>query len=337
MRLQIVLYSNSFKNNGDSRELRMNRNRTALCLAFAIALNAPLGISQSPQPPVPEWQTAAGGKMSFDVASIRPTKPDEFTPPNFPLSSDDSYAPNGGLLTADFPVMVYIEFAYKIWLAPAQRKAILATLPKWVDDENLEIHARVDGNPTKDQMRLMMQSLLADRFNLRLHFENQQTSVLALTLIKPGKFGPSLRLHSEGPPCDPNVSITALPPPDSAAAKIFPEICYSYMAKAGANHTILLGSRNTTMQSLANSLTSLGNNIDRPVLDQTGITENVDFTLEWAQEFGKPSSPAAESLSDPQGPTFFQALKEQLGLKLEPTKAPMDILVVDHIELPSEN
>lgn len=310
--------------------------RTALCLALAMVFNSSLGIAQSPQPKVPAWQTAAGGKLSFDVASIRPTKPGEFTLPNFPMSPDDSYSPNGGLLTADFPVMTYIEFAYKLWLAPAQRKALLATLPKWIDDENFEIHARATGNPTKDQMRLMMQSLLADRFNLKLHFENQQTSVFALTLIKPGKPGPSLRLHSEGPPCDPNVSITAPPLTDSAAAKIFPPICYAYMAKAGASHTILRGSRNTTMQLLANSLT-LGNNIDRPVVDQTGITENVDFTLEWAQESAKPSSPAAEGLSDPQGPTFFQALKEQLGLKLEPTKIPMDILVVDHVELPSEN
>jgi hypothetical protein len=126
---------------------------------------------QAVKPAISQWQTAAGGKMSFDVASIRPTKPGVFTPPNFALSSDDSYSPNGGLLSADFSLATYIEFAYKLWLSPDQRKSMLANLPKWVDRDKYEIHARASGNPTKDQMRLMMQSLLADRFKLAIHYE----------------------------------------------------------------------------------------------------------------------------------------------------------------------
>ncbi len=83
-----------------------------------------------------------------------------------------------------------------------------AHLPKWIftrwyDDApgRYAIEARASTTPTKDQIRLMMQSLLADRFQLKVHFENQETEVLALTPVKPGKMGPKLRPHSEGPPC----------------------------------------------------------------------------------------------------------------------------------------
>jgi hypothetical protein len=159
-----------------------------IALLFVSAL-MPAQRSSAQSPPVPEWQKAAGGTISFEVASIRPTKPDAFTPPNFPLSSDDAYASTGGLFTADFPLDVYIEFAYKLLLSREQRDAMLARLPKWVETDNFEIHARGAADSTKDQMRLMMQSLLADRFKLAIHFETQQVPVLALTLVKPGKLG----------------------------------------------------------------------------------------------------------------------------------------------------
>jgi Protein of unknown function (DUF3738) len=142
------------------------------------------------------------GKISFDVASIRQSKRGTFTPPNFALDNGDSYAPfpdPGGHFTADFPLAVYIEFAYKLWLTPEQKDSMLAHLPKWVATDNFEIHAKAEANPTKDQMRLMMQSLLADRFKLAIHFETQQVPVLALVLEKPGRTGPKLRSHSAGP------------------------------------------------------------------------------------------------------------------------------------------
>ena len=101
----------------------------------------------------------------------------------------------GGVFTADFPLETYIEFAYKLWLSPEQRKTMLANLPKWVGSDRYEIHAKAEGNPTKDQMRLMMQSLLAERFKLAVHFETQEVPVLAMTLIKPGKLGPKLTPH----------------------------------------------------------------------------------------------------------------------------------------------
>jgi uncharacterized protein (TIGR03435 family) len=158
---------------------------------------------------VSQGQMAAGGKMVFEVASIRPSAPGSFTPPNFPLSNDDAYKNVHGLFSADFPLQVYIEFAYKIRLSPEEREAMLAGLPKWVDTESFTICARAMGEPTKDEMRRMMQALLADRFKLVVHYQTRVVPVLALTLDKPGKTGPNLRRHAEGPACDGTVAPTA--------------------------------------------------------------------------------------------------------------------------------
>jgi bla regulator protein blaR1 len=295
--------------------------------AQAVAAQAPVNQTQK----VPQWQTAAGGKMSFEVASIRPSKPGTFTPPSFPLSPDDSYTPTAGLFRADFPLMVYIEFAYKLWLTREQRASIVAHLPKWVATDNFEIHARASGNPTKDQMRLMMQSLLADRFKLAIHFETQQVPVLALVLVKPGLMGPKLRPHADGPPCD------AVVPTSANRLDVFPHECSVYGLFMQPTHMFLAGSRNTTMELIAASLTSLPGGVDRPVVDQTGLSGKYDFRIEWTPDSNGPASSGADAQPDSQGTTFLEALKEQLGLKLKSTRAPLDVLVVDHVETPSEN
>jgi bla regulator protein blaR1 len=280
-------------------------------------------------PTVPLWQTEAGGKMAFDVASVRRSNPGTFTPPSFPLSPDDSYTPNPGLFLADFPLEVYIEFAYKLWLTPEQTRSMIAPLPKWVATDSFTIHARALGNPTKDQMRLMMQSLLADRFKLAVHFETQTVPILALKLIKPGRLGPKLRPHTDGPPCN-----AALPPAN--LTNVYPHECGVYGLQRRPDHTFLLGSRNTTTALMAASLPSLGR-LGRPVVDQTGLTGRFDFTIDWTPESNGPAPSGADTQTDSQGTTFLEALKEQLGLKLESTKGPMDTIVIDHIEPPSEN
>ena len=85
---------------------------------------------------MPEWQKAAGGKMEFDVASVRLDTGD-FKPPSIAMSNDDGSQPRDGLFHADYPLYVDIEFAYKISLAPEQQEAMLAAVPRWVEDGSL--------------------------------------------------------------------------------------------------------------------------------------------------------------------------------------------------------
>jgi len=280
----------------------------------------------------PEWQMAAGNKMAFEVASVK-KDPGPFRPPNFPLDTGDAYRPVGGRFSADFPLMTYITFAYKIGLAPDQRQALMAHLPDWVATDRFAIEARAEGAPTKDQMRLMMQSLLAERFKLAAHFETQVVPVLAMVLAKPGKTGPKLRPHAEGAACEATPA-TDRPPKDGD--EVFPPVCDAYMLMMKPDKGARAGSRNTTMELLAGALSGLGR-LERPVVDQTGLSGRFDFTLEWAPEPSGPSAPNAEATADLRGPEFLVALREQLGLKLESTKAPIEVIVIDHVERPSEN
>jgi bla regulator protein blaR1 len=169
----------------------MRRRKNLLLLSLAYVVIAVLA-AQTPG----DWQTAAGGKMAFEVASIKLAKPGTFTMPTFFLDLGDGKPP-GARFSGSWPLAAYIWFAYKL---DTFQSDLRAQLPKWANDDSV-IDAKADGNPTKDQMRLMMQSLLADRFKLRAHLEAKQVPVLALTLVKPGKLGPKLLPHSEGPPC----------------------------------------------------------------------------------------------------------------------------------------
>jgi bla regulator protein BlaR1 len=294
-------------------------------------LNAPAIRAQD----AADWQTKAGGKMAFDVASVKLSK-GEFTPPAFPLDAGDAYHPVGGHFRADFPLWTYIQFAYKIWPAEDQRREILAHLPGWVTADRYSIEARTAGNPTKDQMRLMIQSLLADRFKLAHHFETHEVPVFALTLVKPGKLGPKLLSHADGPACD----AVAQPFTGQGFPDVFPPMCDAYGALRGPKG-MLMASRNTTMDLLASSISGTGR-LGRPVVDKTGLSGRFDFRLEWMPEpddqtLRELARPADAQPPDSTGPTFPQALRDQLGLKLESTRAPIQILVVDKVERPSEN
>jgi uncharacterized protein (TIGR03435 family) len=289
-------------------------------------------------PKVPEWQNVAGGKLSFEVASIKQGKPGEFTPPNFALNNSDSFGganPHGHFI-AEFSLETYLEFAYKLWLSPEQRDAMLAHLPKWVSMDSYAINAQAEGNPTKDQMRLMMQSLLANRFKLAVHFETKKGPVLALVLDKSGKTGPKLYPHARGLPCD---VLKPPQPPGSPAnsSDVFPAVCDEFQAIPQPDHSILIGSRNVTMAQIAAFLGDVGH-LAHTVVDQTGLRGRFDFTLKYTRE-SNTSVPAQEVPQGTtfQGTTFQQALQEQLGLKLKSTKVSMDTLVIDHVERPSEN
>jgi uncharacterized protein (TIGR03435 family) len=111
-----------------------------------------------------------------------------------------------------------------------------------------------------------------------------------------------------------------------------------------SNHALLIqrddfraGARNVPMELIASSMTGGVSGLNRPVLDRTGLTGKFDFAIEFSPQPDVPSAPGANFRPDPTGPTFMEALKEQLGLKLEPLTGPFDALVIDNVEEPSAN
>jgi uncharacterized protein (TIGR03435 family) len=304
---------------------RSNRQKLTKCaetssLAVAIIVGIVGTLLGQSQQDIPQWELAAGGgKMSFEVASV---KLGSFVPPSFPLDAGDSFKQTGGRFVANFPLLQLVMFAYKINPAPEQRQKMLQGVPSWFSQDRYTIEAQAQGNPTKDQFRLMMQSLLSERFHLKVHRETQQVSAFALELASAGKLGPGLHPHGEDPPCD---SKTA-----GGAADLMP--CGNVGARRDAKGGMITGARNVTMPLLADVLSSISNGeVNRPVIDRTGLNGGFDITMPGVG----PALPGAQL--DPQAPSFMTVLREQLGLKLTPTSAAVQVLVIDTVERPSEN
>jgi uncharacterized protein (TIGR03435 family) len=307
---------------------------------LAVILPVAVGITDAPlgaQSPDISWEAAAGGKRAFEVASVKPSK--MFKPPNFPLDPGDAKTP-GGRFSAVFPLVAYVTFAYK--LNPGE---VSAQMPKSFP-ESFDIEARAPGNPTKDQMRLMMQSLLADRFKLRVHFETHEGPVYALTLVRRGRTGPKLRPHAEGPDCpDFEMAAPLQPIPPRKPGDVFPPVC-GWPQTRGTREGTLVGGRDVPLEIIAaetiHGFGSLVGEVDKPVVDQTGLKGRYDFTMQLPpgiMSFSVSVTPPNPdgSPADPKGTPFLNAMRDQLGLKLVASKGPIRKLVIDHVEQLSPN
>jgi len=219
-----------------------------------------------------------------------------------------------------------IEFAYGI------KDFQLAGGPPWINSQNYDISAKLEDAEAKElqklpvdqrggRIRLMMQSLLADRFKLTLTRETKELPIYALVVAKGG---PKLTPTTHTPP-DPDGPKPSAPPQNG------PQL----MLSRGKINAVA-----APISGLADILALMPDLGDRLVVDKTGIQGKYDFTLEFTQENVTPKGPQSlESAPppDPSAPSIFTALQDQLGLRLESTKGPVDTIVIDHIEQPSEN
>ncbi len=273
--------------------------------------------------------STAGGKMGFDVASVRQNT--SGLPPhgdairsNVPLGPDDSYAPTGGLLMASNHALAdFISFAYKLSLR--EEVAMSGRLPKWARTERFNVEARGPSNATKDQMRLMMQSLLAERFKLTVHFETHEQPIFNLVLAKAGRPGPQLTKHSDAERCGDPVRF-------AQTGEAIGAPCGIMLAEDMPAGGVRVNAIGVTMQKIADDLSFLPSvNADRPVVDQTGLTGEFDFAIDL------PKGLRGGVSTDPTVPSFAEILQDQLGLKLESATGPVRSIVINHIEEPSAN
>jgi bla regulator protein blaR1 len=321
---------------------KINCTVAAVCafLAFSIA-NLSLVRAQSA---TDDWEKAAGGKMSFEVASIKqglPLGPGTPIFSNFVLGDGDMRPPSGVLGATNVPVVVYIAFAYK--LNQNGTRAMASQLPTWARQTGFDIEARPEGsNLTRDQVRLMMQSLLAERFKLAVHFETKEGPVYALVLAKDGKVGSQMRPYPDGFPCSEEAPAGAeagrggggpaaiVPTVDDGR---FPASCGRIIPMTASGPGVLrLGGRNISMESIIDWVSDWGTR-DRPLVDRTGLRGTFDVSAEF--ELSPPPGPDAPDVSP--GASFLEAMNDQLGLKLQSITAPVRSLVIDHIEEPSPN
>jgi uncharacterized protein (TIGR03435 family) len=272
-------------------------NPSALNLAHA----TPETAWTMPEPLPPPKIMAADAKPEFEVSTIKPSKPDA----RFSLLVNRS----GMMNTTNTSLADLIKFAYDL-----HEKQILGG-PKWMETDKFDVTGKPDteGVPSPTQLKMMVQKMLADRFQLSFHREKQELSVYAITIAKGG--------HTLKP---------------TEATGNLPGYARNPRGMIVRNSTItqwaaILG---------ANTLATL----DKPVIDQTGLGDKRwDFTLNYTPDgaqvaggAGTNVQPAA--LGDPDAPPdLFTAFQQQLGLKLESTKAPVDVVVVDRAEKPTAN
>lgn len=275
-----------------------------LCIAGAIAAPHRAGDSAK----------AASGNPVFEAASVKESAPGSR---RFGILAEP-----GGRLTANNATLgAIIRTAYDVnpqeMIAGPEFDRLLS--------QRFDIEAKAQDDPPRDQMKLMLQSLLADRFKLAVHHETRQLPVFVLVVSKPAKIGPQLILHTGSANC-PDSNVTSR---DGASG--------SSSIPCG---DMIVGPGHMTANkiSMSDFAASLSGAAGRLVLDRTGLVGTFDLTLKYTPEQQQAVAPGPDAvMPDPQGPSLFTALQEQLGLKLDSQTAPVDVLVVDHVEEPMPN
>lgn len=222
--------------------------------------------------------------QEFDVASVKANKSG--------LYQSSISRPGGQVVFENVPLRECIGFAYGIGVD--QEYALSG--PAWLNSDRYDIVAKVAPNTPRDQVLVILRTLLRERFKLEIHRESRELRVYALTAARGG---PRLKKASgsEG----------------------------NFTFRSGH----IIGSA-LSMSELANRLSGPVFKLGRPVVNSTGLPGTFDFTLDW--------TPDDTSVDGAAGPSLFTAIQEQLGLKLEPSKSLVEVLVVDHVErVPIEN
>lgn len=271
-------------------------------------------------------------RPSFDVVSIKPNRTNQ----GIPLVV---FQPGGRMIAANVTIRQVILVAYGI------ENLQLVNAPDWTTSERFAIEARTsDATPTS-AIRLMLRSMLADRFNFVAHSERRDLPIAALTMARADK-RPGPKLVPSGPQCAPirppeGIPMPPPPPPPPPGAANAPPIriilerdeplgrrCGAMVAPGW------MSARSITMEEFTRQLSPV---LRRPVINETGLAEQFDYDIIFSPEGlgGALVGPPPASLTD--APSLETALRDDLGLRLESRRGPVDVLVVDRIERPTEN
>jgi len=284
----------------------------AACFSVAIGSSAQIIHASDPLP-------------SFEVATIKPAS-------SQPRPSSTSPAE---VQIFNVTVRNLIEQAYGIPWTSAENERVLGG-PTWLDSNHYDIVARIPADVAevqqtlsrdqqKQQISLMLQSLLAERFHLKLHFETKVLTVHALVVAKTS---PGLVESKKQPQSAAQESAVAIRLPSK------PEDARHGVVVFYKGQAAEMTGRQASMDDLVRWFAGYSEVGGRPVVNQTGLSGVYDFTLRWTrQSLG--GSPADAADSD--APPLFSALPDQLGLRLKTAKAPVEVIVVDHTDPPSDN
>ncbi len=265
----------------------------------------------------------------FEVASIKPSPPPDGRGFSVGCTGGPGSKDPGLISCQNATLTMLVTRAYN--LSYDQLVAL-----DWMAQQKFDVAAKLPAGATKDQVGEMWQRLLIDRFKLAAHRESR---VVAQFDLQVAKDGPKFKQAPEDPP--PSDAAAAVPPHAHGPNKLdkdgFPELTRPGMI--GMDGRIRLYGDKMTMDQLAKTCSG---QLGKPVTDATGLTSQYEIRLHWISETETTRPPARDggalAAPDPGGPTLMQALQTQLGLRLEAKRAPVEFLVVDHMEkLPTGN
>jgi uncharacterized protein (TIGR03435 family) len=274
------------------------------------------------QSALPLRAQAPSASPAFDVASVKPNTSGDWRKSIGP-------APGGRFLATNQTLRELLPFAFGLPQMTANIRIVGG--PKWIDFDRFDIVAKADGTPSPQEMGAMLRTLLNDRFKLAAHTETRELPIYTLVMAKSdGAYGPRLR-RSDVSEVDCAARRAAVrrrepvPPPQPGK----PPVC-------GGGRTVP-GRITAVGWSMDQLVTSLAPFAGRVVLERTGLGGLFDLEIEWTpdQMPRQPPDDPEPLRIDPNGPSLFTALQEQLSLKLESTKGPVDVLVIDRAEKPS--
>jgi len=310
---------------GDRIEMLLRRHRTfslRASRAGVVASAVVLGGLMLAGSLAPHWIAFAqeGPRAAFDVASIRQKK-------GASLLVHMQPSPGGRLTVENVPLRFLMQQSFDV-----EHFQILGG-PDWLKTDRYDIEAKAEGNPTgKQRLGPMLQAVLEDRFKLRFHRETRQLPVYALTAVKSGSKLPASKEGS----CTPwsQYSLSTISSRLPAPGQKPPTFCgFLGFGVQGLDSTLDMAGA-----SMAELTASLSYALPYSVIDKTGLAGTFEVHLKWTPDTRAVFDPiAAAPPADASRPTLFTALQEQLGLKLESEKGPVEVVVIDHMERPDAN
>src|SRR5688572_5607603 len=309
----------------------LKRVSLGAALVAAIAIPIAIGIVTSPRLAA-QIIAPSADSPTFEVASIKP---------NATPGRRGGWGGPGRVNMVGMPVRQLIAQAYEI------HDSQIIGGPDWLGSQGYDINATMSGTPSPEVRRLLMKTLLRDRFKLTFHAEKRDLPIYALVVLRSdGRLGPGLKRIPDDECTAPGSRRGAAPggPPPPSPSPFDPNAvaaCGSIVFGPGR-----LLAHGVPIDMLSGSLGRLPaiTSFNRPVTNLTKLEGFYDFDFRFANEFGRggpppPGSPAAapNAITPGDEPVLFTALQEQLGLKLNPQRATLDVLVIDSIERPSEN
>lgn len=285
---------------------RQNPSAPHLLATLLVAGTCIGSVGAAEKLPIPPTPQADAKAAVFEVASVKPNT-------SGGGSMSMGWQPGGGFRAVNSPLRSLIQTAFDV------RDSELVGAPDWISSERFDVTAKAATELTRETRSSALQALLRERFKLTAHRDTREVPVYLLVLARSdGRLGPGLRQSQID--CSPQARAARPPSVGAGAGQAAGPVTRPECGSFSAGSTLTAGG-----VMLAQLAGSLSRQADRPVLDRTGLTGFFDVDLKWSNQ--------TKATDD--GPSFFTAVQEQLGLRLEAGRGPQEILVIDSVERPT--